>query len=820
MACCTGQTNCNHIITIGYLKTFTSGLVQDGSGAAQDVDLSSLPQSARTDSYCPTYAQLTSGSLIPIYSDGGSHNWSRNVDGISINGNYDQSQCVKQEDLSVVYTRFELLSVTATPNTEISECGGNSVMSYTYTLRKYVKSMDGTCEVATTSTTENDTSDSGDAAIIYTSNETWATVVKPVVTLAKNGTHDSQARTATISGTIAFRGTQHQATATIGQKALSGDYKFWYHESELYSYDSVTVAPTHFSCDGGSWEATGYYTTHDWDIYRWEDSCGVVYDDDTRNLNDTYESHSEFASSGTAPFIDCGAIASSYTHTETIEYHGKTTSWTQECEKCGDCLCGETCRSETIHSGGTIPCTGGSVEIKYDYDVVQVTCNPSTGQRTETVIASGRNETYTTVYADGCNKTSSPITLPYGVVQEAGPCCPTSITYTFDDITVNCSAHSQTTSGLSWTSEKVEADGSITTDSGTYNKEIPSIECNPSNTSRLVQTRVTASTLDGARPLIMQEAGPCCCSCDSFGLTYSELSWDYNETNAKPNPFTAGTCIAASSVSAISSDNWFTVSVNSNNVMVTPSGQNATTSPKTATITVTYKNGDETCNGKTFTVIQNPYGCTCGDLVVASTPSDWAWNDTNAKTATYTLNTECITVQNVTSSDNWFSVSNSVVGGNGTITITPSGNNETSSAKIATITISYTSSGSSCSSAFTVTQKINGCDCTDLAVNNGTAPDTGYTTAGQVGTYVANEPCVTGLSASVAASASSWVTSLSLSNGIVYAVVALNDTGASREAVITVTAQMMNGMTCTKDLKVTQPSIPSCNCDDIEFTEA
>ena len=106
MACCTGQTECNHIITIGYLKDFTNGLIQNASGVAQQVNMNALPASARTDSYCPTYAQLTGGSLIPIFVNAGNHKWSQNVDGITIKGTYDQNQCVKQEDLVATYTRL------------------------------------------------------------------------------------------------------------------------------------------------------------------------------------------------------------------------------------------------------------------------------------------------------------------------------------------------------------------------------------------------------------------------------------------------------------------------------------------------------------------------------------------------------------------------------------------------------------------------------------------------------------------------------------------------------------------------------------------
>ena len=817
MACCTGQTNCNKIVTIGYLRNFTNGLIQDASGAVQEVNLNSLPSTARTDSYCPTYAQLTGGSLIPNFNDGGNNKWSKNVDGITVNGSYDSTQCVKQEDLRVTYTRFESLTTTATPSTNISECGGNSTMAYTYTLRKYVKAMNGDCEAITTSTTSIDTSDSGDAAVEYKSNQDWAIVTKPTVTLLKNGTHDAAARNAIITSTITFRDTQHSATATIGQKALTGDYKFLMHKSEIFTYDSVSVSPIHFNCDGGTWTATGYYTNHDWDVYRWEDSCGTAYDNDTVNRNDTYPTFSELVNSGSVSKIDCATLPSKYEHTEIINYHGKTASWTQECESCsGDCPCGETCRTETIHSGGTIPCTGGSVEILYDFLEKKVICNPSTGQRTETIISSGQNQHYATVYANECNKTNKPITLEYGVVQEAGPCCPTSITYTFADVKVSCSAHSQTTSGISWTSEKVEADGSITTSGGTYNKVILAIECNPSTSSRQIQERLTGSTLDAAQPLIVQEAGPCCCSCDSFTIGSNELVWEYNETSSKSNSFSAGTCILTSSVSATSSNSWFTPTVSGSNILVSPSGQNTTVTAKTATITVKYKNGSETCSGKTFTVTQKPYGCSCSDLKVEMTPETWNWNDTSSKNATYTLKQDCITIQSITSSNNWFNVDSST---SGVIAITPSGKNETTDNKTANITINYTSSGNTCSSAFTVTQKANACSCDDLTLRTTPSEWAWNETSAKTATYTIVSECVSSsITVSLSGSGSSLFTatnSLVGTNGTVTVTPKNKNTSVNAvSATVIVNYRLVNGNTCSATFDVRQGG-NTCECSSL-----
>jgi hypothetical protein len=535
------------------------------------------------------------------------------------------------------------------------------------------------------------------------------------------------------------------------------------------------------------------------------------------NRNDTYPTFSELVNSGSVSKIDCATLPSKYEHTEIINYHGKTASWTQECESCsGDCQCGETCRTETIHSGGTIPCTGGSVEILYDFLEKKVICNPSTGQRTETIISSGQNQHYATVYANECNKTNKPITLEYGVVQEAGPCCPTSITYTFADVTVSCSAHSQTTSSISWTSEKVEADGSITTSGGTYNKVIPAIECNPSTSSRQIQERLTGSTLDAAQPLIVQEAGPCCCSCDSFTIGSNELVWEYNETSSKSNSFSAGTCILTSSVSATSSNSWFTPTVSGSNILVSPSGQNTTVTAKTATITVKYKNGSETCSGKTFTVTQKPYGCSCNDLKVEITPEAWNWNDTSSKNATYAFKQECITIQSITSSSNWFNVDSST---SGVITITPSGRNQTIDNKTASITINYTSNGNTCSTGFTVTQKPYICLCNSLIIDTKPSAWNWNESNMKTATYTINLECVDDISVR---SSNPWFTAINSSvvgtNGtIVVEPSGANTSDVAETATITVDYRLVNGNTCSATFDVTQKA-NVCSCDDLSIT--
>jgi hypothetical protein len=288
MACCPNGNECNHIITLGYLKSFIGENVKDSNGSVKHVT------SSKGDDYCPTYSELTGGSLIPNFVDGGSGKWSLNVDGITVNGSYQSNQCVMQQDLVLTYTRFDSLTITATPATSIDACSGTSTMSYTYKLKKTVKSMNGSCSVGETSSTDNDTTN----VIVYTSNQTWATISKPTVTISKNNPNNngrSNARVATITGKITYKGENKTATATITQNGLTGSYKFWYSDYTIHSRGVTCNNSGHsFDCDGGSYSAIAYYYQDDWDVYRWQDKCGVNYNSDTEKRNEKYNTYHEY----------------------------------------------------------------------------------------------------------------------------------------------------------------------------------------------------------------------------------------------------------------------------------------------------------------------------------------------------------------------------------------------------------------------------------------------------------------------------------------------------------------------------------------------
>jgi len=70
MACCPNGNECNHIITLGYLKEFIGDNIKDSNGNVKHVT------TTKGDEYCPTYSDLTGGTLIPNFVDAGSGRWS------------------------------------------------------------------------------------------------------------------------------------------------------------------------------------------------------------------------------------------------------------------------------------------------------------------------------------------------------------------------------------------------------------------------------------------------------------------------------------------------------------------------------------------------------------------------------------------------------------------------------------------------------------------------------------------------------------------------------------------------------------------------
>ena len=392
-SCCQEfNTECNKIVTIGYLKTFVGNNIQNSSGAVVAVN------GASGDTYCPTYGELVGGSIVPKHVASG---WSSDVDGIVVSGTYSNNECVKQKDLSLVFTRFNSLTASAS-KTSVSECGESITMSSTYTLTRTTKSMNGNCTVSSSSTNGNASTN----AVTYTSNQTFATVSSNRVTFAKNGTVSSSTRTASVTAKVTFRGTSHNAAAvTITQDALTGSYSNYVSAHNVTtSVVATATTATQFGCAGGTYRASANanYTTYV--TMSWKDSCGTVYSNRTTDVASGTGSTALTAKSGTFPEINPCTRKQDYSSSATLSFTDgvKTGSVTfqQTCAYVpSECPC--DCTAVTYSQVTPYPSvagTGGTVTVTWNKTYTNCdnpNCTASTvNERVEIPCNSGAARTY------------------------------------------------------------------------------------------------------------------------------------------------------------------------------------------------------------------------------------------------------------------------------------------------------------------------------------------------------------------------------------------------------------------------------------------
>lgn len=391
MACCSEyQTECLRVVTIAYLKSFIGSDIQNSSGAAVSI-------SRTDDTYCPTYGELTNGSIIPYWSQGGTPNGDR--DGIIVNPiwvgdgvtRYRADQLVDQRDLSMMYTRFKSFSVNASPrcSTEIDECGGLSTLEFFHKYTRYTQSMTNGCATASTSatcitTTSVEVSDTANSEVTWTTSCAWAnpnqtTLVVTVDT--QPATRTAPARSCTVTGNVRFRGTDHSDTVDICQKKLTGSYSI-YSGTNYYDLTVTASTTSPIGCCGGDYglDGTGYY----YDRYLWKDSCGRVYYDP--DYNDRYHTES-LAGGGGGGCISCTITGNSSIGLEggniqlSVTENSSSGSWYKSgsfssCDCCSSPNCCDGCSdSDTL----TITWHGLSKSANFTQSCAKVTtgCCPT-----------------------------------------------------------------------------------------------------------------------------------------------------------------------------------------------------------------------------------------------------------------------------------------------------------------------------------------------------------------------------------------------------------------------------------------------------------
>ena len=223
------EVTCNHNVTIGYLKELVSEI--------PNACCTRLTVSGGYDNtYCPTYEQLTNGTILPLFSDGGNGAWSNNRDGITISSGYAAKQIVARKDLKLIYTAFEGLTVSNYYPT-VSECGGSTTTSKSLTFRKYTRE----CNKTATSTTNTDTT----LSVQWYGTDRSNTGVKTYSrNTSFNNTHSS-----TVYCTISWRGCSHTSNSiTVSQSLRAFDHYTYVSRSSGETVD-VICNPYSFNCE-------------------------------------------------------------------------------------------------------------------------------------------------------------------------------------------------------------------------------------------------------------------------------------------------------------------------------------------------------------------------------------------------------------------------------------------------------------------------------------------------------------------------------------------------------------------------------------------
>jgi hypothetical protein len=831
MACCTGQTKCNDTVTIGYLKSFIGSNILTTAGTV--VNVSTARTDWRKDAYCPTYAELTGGTLIPNFVDGGTNKWASNVDGITINhgSSYSGNQVVKVEDLILTYTRYKSIAVSAS-STSLSECGGSTTLGRTFKLTKTIKAMND-CNGGVPSTSSSEGSDTA-STTTYSSTQSWLTINGNTATAPKNGTVSSSTLTTEVKASVNYKGATYTSTGvTVSQAALTGAYETTGVTTPTGMDLIITPSDQKFGCKGGNYAITGtgnYYTR-----YKWKDSCGVVYND---VYNDVQGTDTVGPYGGMLDAVNCNnrPCDSCYTYNVNVQWSGITSAvtFTQSCqERCKECNSYDEWGSG--NGTATAPCEGGSVKVTaevsgmhyervYISDVCRTVSSAETSMVQDINVNIPQNEGQTEKTYTGSGTTSQGGTINYTITQPGGcvGCHDPQVLYTFDDITVSCDSGAATSQTASYTKVTTYTDCPSETESGSTIVAILARECWSDPNPHVIQQGSSAPTLAAASPKIIQEGGCTCTSCTCNDLTVAQVSSlpSSGGNNATIATYT-GSCLT--NISATESANWLSNITAANGIVTASVSANAGNTSRSTTISISGSADGTTCT-KNVTVSQDGVACTCDDLTTTSVSDISSASGTGIIVATYTA-ANCITNISATTNETWLVITGVT---NGNVYANVSANTSTTQDRTATITVSGTAISTNCTKTATLKQLKRAevaCDCSNLVIKSGSTTVTGTLSLefDASGTYKGNSikfesdgNCDNGFNYSNFSITGSDITAASVNNQGVLTI--RTNYNTSYSTTISSTGSILyNGVTCT----TFNYTIDTQECDcDIYVTSA
>lgn len=406
MACSDYQTECLKVVTIGYLKSFIGTLVQNSTNG------SPISIQRTDDTYCPTYSELTGGTIIQTWSQGSTPKSDR--DGITVSSTwaggssgYSANQLVDQRDLGLKYTRFRTLSISRSGSGEISECGGNATLTYTYNHTRYTKGMNNSCVTSTSSSSVNSPCNELSYHTTYGSVSNCTSY-----SIGKNGSFSSATRTDSVYATTTFRGsTKTSNSVDIKQKALTGDYSKEKSRWEVTTNVIATATSvTSFDCPGGEFSARGTRIYNVVGRFAWVDSCNVEYSQ-TQDRNIVTNQRQDLGSK-TGTFSSRNCCDGGYNETKTLTFssgsYSASVNFSQNCTDCSSTpQCTGTCEGVeySIYPDKQIDCGGGNVTFTLEGGCSCASLSVTTTSITFDDTGSTESITYTLV--SGCELTWS-----------------------------------------------------------------------------------------------------------------------------------------------------------------------------------------------------------------------------------------------------------------------------------------------------------------------------------------------------------------------------------------------------------------------------
>lgn len=356
----------NQVVTIGYLKTFVNGVISVNT--------------TKSDSYCPTYAELTGGTLVQNYSAGTNptnHKPGIKIPSCTVGIGYTNNQLVIRQDLQLLWYVLQSVDVSASPTT-ISCCGGSSTLSTTAYFNLSTKKENGITSASTNTSTVITAS--------YSDDKSYTTISGNKITFSKNSVNypsstSAAARSTTVTSTYEYSGVTKTDTVSITQNSNSVGSWTWISDTTT----SISVSPASMSFESGggskSYSVTRYYTSY----YERYDSCNTLMDTDT-DSNSTSVTPTSYNCTGgftcTSSKVSCDTnTGSSRTGTLTVTWGGfsDTCSLSQGASQAGTSY-GDPYNYDYYLSvstpSGKISCDGGSATFTaryvttWDYDWV------------------------------------------------------------------------------------------------------------------------------------------------------------------------------------------------------------------------------------------------------------------------------------------------------------------------------------------------------------------------------------------------------------------------------------------------------------------